>query len=124
MVKPRAPADCNAVKSLISRSDNATVTGAIHQAACPSMLASPQCFRDEALGQKRTSEHVCVMSALPPKADTGTPSRNVRFVPKADILDCWTATPEWAAAAIDSDAEPRSKYLMPPASPEPPRRSL
>jgi len=25
------------------------------------------------------------MSALPPKADTGTQPRNVRFVPKADI---------------------------------------
>src|SRR5262249_54177916 len=28
------------------------------------------------------------MSALPPKADIGTQSRNVRFVPKADILQC------------------------------------
>jgi len=27
------------------------------------------------------------MSALPPKADIGTRSRNVRFVPKADILE-------------------------------------
>jgi hypothetical protein len=26
------------------------------------------------------------MSALPPKADIGTQPRNVRFVPKADIL--------------------------------------
>jgi len=26
------------------------------------------------------------MSALPPKADIGTQSRNVRFVPEADIL--------------------------------------
>ena len=39
-----------------------------------------------ALGQKQTSAHVRVMSALPPKADIGTQSRNVRFVPKADIL--------------------------------------
>ena len=36
------------------------------------------------LGQKQTSAHVCVMSALPPKADIGTQSWNVRFVPKAD----------------------------------------
>jgi len=28
------------------------------------------------------------MSALPPKADIGTQPRNVRFVPKADILRC------------------------------------
>ena len=38
-----------------------------------------------ALGQKRTSEVVQSMSALPPKADIGTQSRNVCFVPKADI---------------------------------------
>ena len=38
-----------------------------------------------ALGQKRTSEHVRVMSAFPSKADIGTQSWNVRFVPKADI---------------------------------------
>jgi hypothetical protein len=28
------------------------------------------------------------MSALPPKADMGTQSRDVRFVPKADIMQC------------------------------------
>src|SRR5262249_55536869 len=39
-----------------------------------------------ALGQKRTSERFQSMSALPPKADIGTQSRNVRFVPKADIM--------------------------------------
>src|SRR6516165_973387 len=38
-----------------------------------------------ALGHKRTLVHVRLMSALPPKADIGTRSRNVRFVPKADI---------------------------------------
>ena len=37
-----------------------------------------------ALGQKRTFVHVQVMSALPPKADIGTQSRDVRFVPKAE----------------------------------------
>ena len=41
-----------------------------------------------ALGHKQTLEHVRIMSALPPKADIGTQSRNVRFVPKADILRC------------------------------------
>ena len=41
-----------------------------------------------ALGHKQTFECVCAMSALPPKADIGTQSRNVRFVPKADILRC------------------------------------
>jgi hypothetical protein len=38
-----------------------------------------------ALGQKRTYLEVCPMSALPPIADIGTQSRNVRFVPEADI---------------------------------------
>ena len=36
------------------------------------------------MGQKQTSVHVRVMSALPPKADIGTQPRNVCFVPKAD----------------------------------------
>ena len=38
-----------------------------------------------ALGHKRTSRHVWIMSALPPKADIDAQSVNVRFVPKADI---------------------------------------
>src|SRR5262249_51116736 len=36
------------------------------------------------LGQKRTLSSVATMSALPPKADIGTQSRNVRFVPCVD----------------------------------------
>ena len=40
--------------------------------------------RMSALGQKQTSEHFRVMSALPPIADIGTQPLNVRFVPKAD----------------------------------------
>ena len=38
-----------------------------------------------ALGQKRTLRRVCVMSALPPKADMHQHTRDVRFVPKVDI---------------------------------------
>jgi len=38
-----------------------------------------------ALGQKRTLEHVRVMSALPPKADIGESDWHVRLVSKADI---------------------------------------
>ena len=38
-----------------------------------------------ALGQNQTLQRI---SALPPKADIGTQSRNVRFVPEADILRC------------------------------------
>src|SRR5262249_6500915 len=37
-----------------------------------------------ALGQKRTSHQIRVMSALPPKADIRTQSRNVCFVPEAE----------------------------------------
>jgi hypothetical protein len=38
-----------------------------------------------ALGQKQTSRHLQPMSALPPIADNETQSRDVRFVPKADM---------------------------------------
>ena len=38
-----------------------------------------------ALGQKRTSGHVRVMSALPPKADIAERECHVRFVPEPDI---------------------------------------
>src|SRR5262249_16666723 len=41
-----------------------------------------------ALGQKRTLGHLRAMSALPPKADMDQHCRDVRFVPKADILRC------------------------------------
>src|SRR6516225_10626914 len=48
----------------------------------------PHCIRVgrpmSALGQKQTWKLVRVMPALPPKADIGTQSRDVRFVPKAD----------------------------------------
>jgi len=40
---------------------------------------------DSALGQKRTFSNVRRMSALPPKADIDQHSRDVCFVPKADI---------------------------------------
>src|SRR6516165_9773164 len=61
-----------------------------------SNLKSPM----SALGQKQTSQCVCAMSALPPKADIGTQSRNVRFVPIADSC----------TAAIWIDAE-RNQFL-------------
>jgi hypothetical protein len=51
-----------------------------------------------ALGQKQTSRLVRAMSALPPKADMGTQSRDVRFVPKADSC----------TAAIDSHIQRRT----------------
>ena len=42
-------------------------------------------LRMSASGQKRTWRHVCMMSALPPKADIRGCVLNVRFVPIADI---------------------------------------
>jgi hypothetical protein len=44
--------------------------------------------RMSAMGQKQTSEQVRAMSALPPKADIDQHGRDVRFVPKADIMQC------------------------------------
>jgi hypothetical protein len=38
-----------------------------------------------ALGQKQTFGLFIAMSALPPKADIGTQSRDVRFVPETDM---------------------------------------
>jgi hypothetical protein len=45
-----------------------------------------------ALGQKRTLKRLHSMSALPPKADMETQSRDVRFVPKADIAQLHSIT--------------------------------
>ena len=41
-----------------------------------------------ALGHKRTSPGVRIMSALPPKADIRQRDHHVRFVPKADQVQC------------------------------------
>jgi hypothetical protein len=41
-----------------------------------------------ASGHKRTSRHVRFMSALPPKADIEGSASDVRFVPKADKVQC------------------------------------
>ena len=38
------------------------------------------------IGRDRHPDGMAPMSALPPKADIGTQSRNVCFVPKADIM--------------------------------------
>jgi len=58
-----------------------------------------------ALGQKRTLEYVSAMSALPPKADIGTQSWNVCFVPKADIPAAANIVIRWAShGAVRSSA--------------------
>jgi len=50
------------------------------------------------------------MSALPPKADIGTQSRNVRFVPKADIK-----AKRCASAAADTGALVQAPDVIAPA---------
>ena len=46
-----------------------------------------------ALGQKQTCAAQKVMSALPPKADMCAATRNVRFVPIADIAPTRSPAP-------------------------------
>jgi hypothetical protein len=46
-----------------------------------------------ASGQKQTSEHGRIMSAIPPKADIDMCEWHVRFVPKADIHPPQSALP-------------------------------
>jgi hypothetical protein len=74
-----------------------------------------------ALGQKRTSRRVYGMSALPPKADMGTQSRDVRFVPKSDIASL-DRSPRRRRRLGDysrkdaksCDAIPAKRFLAPP----------
>jgi hypothetical protein len=51
----------------------------------PANSSPDHCQRMSALGQKRTSANVGMMSVLPPKADIAERDRNVHFVPKGDI---------------------------------------
>src|SRR5215467_1162512 len=70
-----------------------------------------------ALGQKRTSKHVRVMSALPPKADIGTQSRDVRFVPNADYqrsISPNTMSRELSIAGTSASMCPRVKKSIAP----------
>jgi hypothetical protein len=44
------------------------------------------------MGRKRTLKYVRPMSALPPKADIQCDTRNIRFVPQADIRQIYSIT--------------------------------
>jgi hypothetical protein len=46
-----------------------------------------------ALGQKQTSDWPQLMSALPSKADIAERHWDVRFVPKADLINCLLQSP-------------------------------
>src|SRR6516165_8972835 len=58
------------------------------------------------------------MSALPPKADIGTHSWNVRFVPKADILRCskerrYSITPSAMGSVVGMSRPQQSRMWTP-----------
>ena len=61
-----------------------------------------------ALGQKRTFGYLGSMSALPPKADIGTQPRDVRFVPKVDILfrSVLSTFIVWALSVVAAVSQP------------------
>jgi hypothetical protein len=74
-------------------------------------------LRVSALGQKRTLRGVRPMSALPPKADIETQSRDVRFVPKADILRCgrdwrYSITSSAGAISVGGTARPSALAVL------------
>jgi hypothetical protein len=52
------------------------------------------------------------MSALPPKADIGTQSRNVRFVPKADIMQCSNRSHLWGELLVRPRLLPIYNFQM------------
>src|SRR5215472_6325185 len=64
------------------------------------------------LGQKQTLQHVCTMSALPPKADMDQHGRDVRFVPKADIISVWTLRTPIASAACHIRRDPPRQTVL------------
>jgi hypothetical protein len=63
-----------------------------------------------ALGQKRKSESVREMSALPPNADIDRVQQDVRFVPKADIPRCGR---DWRYS-MTSSGRVRAMSALPP----------
>ena len=58
-----------------------------------------------ALGQKRKSGHVRVMSALPPIADIAESHWHVRFVPEADVSNCSKAAPYSITSSVRASSE-------------------
>jgi hypothetical protein len=65
-----------------------------------------------ALGQNRTSQSVWPMSALPPKADIGTRSRDVRFVPKADIAPLHSITSSARLSNVAKTVSPSALAVL------------
>jgi hypothetical protein len=58
------------------------------------------------------------MSALPPKADIAGRQLDVRFVPQADILRCWSYSITSSAVASSFSTHPRGDTGARPAHPE------
>jgi len=57
------------------------------------------------MGQKQTLHRILEMSALPPGADIEIQSRDVRFVPIADILPCGEQAPYSITSSARSKIE-------------------
>src|SRR6476661_912840 len=70
-----------------------------------------------ALGQKQTFAVQKGMSALPPKADMCDATRDVRFVPKADIEPSLTACPGWLSRAVNGRSSRHLVGVQGPAAP-------
>jgi hypothetical protein len=65
-----------------------------------------------ALGQKQTWMHVRVMSALPPKADMDQHGRDVRFVPKADIVNAAAVSAKSRNRTCQNGTLPRTCHAL------------
>ena len=81
----RAPSHCLALGS--GHGIVSAQTGALEGARTGFVQLLGKAGSMSVMGQKQTFRIVRAMSALPPKADIGTQSRDVRFVPKADIRE-------------------------------------
>ena len=91
-----------------------------------------------ALGQKQTLTRLVHMSASPPIADIESQSRNVRFVPKADIMQCSNSRsigastdeflPEGSAGckaqARSHHIPPLARYVLPRPSTSAPEQAV
>ena len=95
---------------MIGANDDSTLSASIRQAAAAYAAMS-------ASGHKQTSRDVRVTSALPPIADIRRMSRQVRYVPKADISNqslcnavgyhnVWTDLPDFAVQIQSIKGQP------------------
>jgi hypothetical protein len=65
-----------------------------------------------ALGEKQTLQSVRPMSALPPKADIVECEGDVRFVPKADIVDLYSISSSASDSTDGGIAKPAALAVV------------